>query len=105
MVLRSRPDHRRFTIPARLGHPWPDRTRSYDGAGRVSATPCRYEALVEEVAMSADQQRELQAAIQSDMSLQDIVVLLRRHKALGVSPEEVHAFLDSWRETIQDEAL
>jgi hypothetical protein len=54
--------------------------------------------------MSGALRQELEAAIRSDMSLEDIVALLRRYKAQGVTRDEVYSFLDSLRATAPDEA-
>ena len=54
--------------------------------------------------MSGDLQRQLEAAIRSDASLDEIVALLRRYKAQGVSRDEVYSFLESLRGQVADEA-
>lgn len=59
---------------------------------------------MEEAAMSEELRQELAGAIRSDRSLEDIVALLRRYKARGVTREEVYSFLDSLRATAPDEA-
>jgi hypothetical protein len=45
--------------------------------------------------MSADWQRELEEAVHSDMPLEDVVALLRRYRARGVTQGEVYALLQS----------
>ena len=55
--------------------------------------------------MSADWQRELEEAIHSDMPLEDVVALLRRHKAQGVTQGEVFGLLQSLHAAARDESL
>jgi hypothetical protein len=54
--------------------------------------------------MTPELKQELEAAIQSDVSLHDIVALLRRHKERGASQAEVYAFLESLHRAEPDEA-
>jgi hypothetical protein len=54
--------------------------------------------------MTAEQRRELEAAIKSDKSLEAIVALLRRFKEQGASQGEVDAFLEAWRRAAPEEA-
>jgi hypothetical protein len=54
--------------------------------------------------MCGELRQELAQAIHSDKSLEEIVALLRRYKAQGVTRDEVYAFLDSLRATAPDEA-
>ena len=54
--------------------------------------------------MNAELKRELEAAINSNKSLNDIVLLLRRSKEQGASQEEVYAFLETLRKAASDEA-
>jgi hypothetical protein len=55
--------------------------------------------------MSADWQRELEEAIHSDVPLQEVVALLRRHKAQGVTQEEAYGLLQSLHAAAHDDAL
>jgi hypothetical protein len=55
--------------------------------------------------MSADWQRELEAAIRSDLPLEEVVALLRQVKARGVSQGEVYRLLESLHATERNEAL
>ena len=52
------------------------------------------QAALEEVAMSSELRSELEGAIRSDLSLEDIVALLRRYKADGVRRDEVYSLLN-----------
>jgi len=54
--------------------------------------------------MNVELKQELEAAIKSDVSLNNIVALLRRYKERGVSQDEVYAFLDSLHQAAPDEA-
>jgi hypothetical protein len=54
--------------------------------------------------MSSEWRQELEKAIQSDMSLKDIVALLRGYKAQGVTRDQVYSILDALRATARDEA-
>jgi hypothetical protein len=54
--------------------------------------------------MTAEQRRELEAAILSDKSPEAIVALLRRFKEQGASQGEVDAFLEAWRRAAPEEA-
>ena len=49
--------------------------------------------------MNAGLRDELEAAINLDKSLEEIVALLRRYKEQGVSQNEVYAFLETLRQT------
>jgi hypothetical protein len=55
--------------------------------------------------MSAELQIELEAAILSDMSLEEIVALLRQFKDKGVSRGEMCATLEALREKAPNEAI
>ena len=54
--------------------------------------------------MSGELRQELEAAILSDRSLEEIVALLRQYKAQGVTREEVYSLLEALRGTAPDEA-
>jgi hypothetical protein len=54
--------------------------------------------------MKAELQRELEAAIKSDKSLEEIVAMLRRYKDQGVTQEEVYSFLEALHQAAPDEA-
>lgn len=54
--------------------------------------------------MSRELRRELEDAIRSDRSLEDIVALLRQYKAQGVNRDEVYTFLQLLRDSAADEA-
>ena len=54
--------------------------------------------------MNAELQRELEAAIQADRSLDEIVGMLRRIKEQGASREEVYRWLENLRSAAADEA-
>lgn len=53
--------------------------------------------------MNAELQRELEAAIRSDLPLTEVVALLRRHKDQGVTQTQVYTFLEEWHRTAPDE--
>jgi hypothetical protein len=55
--------------------------------------------------VSGDWRTDLETAIRSDRSLEEIVVLLRHYKAQGRTREEVYSLLESLRETAPDEVL
>jgi hypothetical protein len=55
--------------------------------------------------MSTDLQRELEAAIRSDRSLEEMVALLRQYKEKGVTQGEVYSLLEALREQAHDEAV
>jgi hypothetical protein len=59
---------------------------------------------MEETAMTAELQRELETAIRT-LSLDEIVALLRRHKQRGVTRDETYAFLTALRDSASDEAF
>jgi hypothetical protein len=54
--------------------------------------------------MSTELGQELETAILSDKSLEEIAALLRRLKAQGVTRDEVYLFLDDLRSTAPDDA-
>jgi hypothetical protein len=54
--------------------------------------------------MSVDWRIDLEAAIQSDRPLEEIVERLRNYKAQGRTREEVYSLLESLRETAPDKA-
>lgn len=54
--------------------------------------------------MSTEWRQQLEKAIQSDMSLTEIVAQLRGYKAQGVTRDEVYSLLDTLRATASDEA-
>jgi len=54
--------------------------------------------------MNAEQRRELEAAVKSGKSLEEIVALLRRYKEQGVSQRDVYAFLEAWHHAAPDDA-
>lgn len=54
--------------------------------------------------MSTELGQELETAIFSDKSLEEIVALLRRLKSQGVTRDEVYSFLDRLRSTAPDDA-
>lgn len=54
--------------------------------------------------MTAQIERELEAAIKSDLPLEEVVAVLRRCKQQGVSQREVYARLETWRTTELDDA-
>jgi len=53
--------------------------------------------------MTTDWHHELEAAIWSQMPLQDVVALLRHLKQNGVTREEAYSFLESLRAKAPDE--
>ncbi len=53
--------------------------------------------------MSTELKNELEAAIRSKMSLLEIVGLLRRYKADGVTRDDVYSFLEELRSRTSDE--
>jgi hypothetical protein len=54
--------------------------------------------------MNAERRAELEGAIKSGKSLEDIVVILRRYKEQGVAQGEVYAFLEGLHIAAPDEA-
>lgn len=54
--------------------------------------------------MNSQIQQELQTAIRSNVPLDQIVALLRKYKADGITQREVYSFLDDWRRAGPDEA-
>jgi hypothetical protein len=48
-------------------------------------------------------ERELEAAVHSDMPLGEVVAILRRLKGQGLTQAEAYALLDHMRETAPDE--
>ena len=54
--------------------------------------------------MNAELRAELEAAIRSDQSLEEIVAMLRRYKERGVTQGEVYSFLEAWHQAAPDEA-
>jgi hypothetical protein len=59
---------------------------------------------MEETAMTAEAKRELEMALRSGRSLEDIVGLLRRYKDQGAAQEDVYAFLETLHHSAPDEA-
>jgi hypothetical protein len=59
---------------------------------------------VEEAAMTADWQRELEAAVDSGMPLDEVVALLRQYKERGITRDQVYGVLESLRASAPDEA-
>jgi hypothetical protein len=55
--------------------------------------------------MSADWQRELEEAIHSDVPLEEVVAVLRRSKARGITQGEVYALLQALHAAARDDAL
>ena len=55
--------------------------------------------------MNAKLKHELDAAIKSDKPLDEIVVMLRQYKGLGVTQGEVYSFLEALRQTTRDDAM
>jgi hypothetical protein len=55
--------------------------------------------------MSGELQQELQRAIWSNKSLEEIVTLLRAYKQQGVRQDEVYSFLETLRKTAPNEAV
>ena len=53
--------------------------------------------------MTSELRQELVAALRADVSLFEIVALLRRYKAQGVTKDEVYSFLESLRQAASDE--
>lgn len=58
-----------------------------------------------ETAMNAELREELAAAITSHASLEQIVALLRRYKAQGISQGDVYSVLEALHQTAPDEAV
>jgi hypothetical protein len=54
--------------------------------------------------MTADAKTELEKALKSDRSLEEIVGLLRRYKDQGAAQEDVYAFLESLHVTATDQS-
>jgi hypothetical protein len=54
--------------------------------------------------MSDDFRTDLEKAIQDNRSLEDIVSLLRRYKAKGITQSDAYAALENMREKAADEA-
>jgi hypothetical protein len=55
--------------------------------------------------MNAELKKELEAAIRSDKSLEEIVTMLRGYKQQGVTREEVYSFLESLHGEEKDESI
>ena len=55
--------------------------------------------------MNGDLKRDLETAVLSPMSLEQVAAMLRHYKAIGVTRDEVYTFLNSMRKKIHDEAL
>jgi hypothetical protein len=53
--------------------------------------------------MNANVQHELEAAIRSDMPLNEIVALLRQYKEQGITQDQVYSFLETWHHAAPDE--
>jgi hypothetical protein len=53
--------------------------------------------------MNAELQQELETAIKSDTSLDEIVALLRKYKNQGVKQSDVYSFLETLRRGTPDE--
>jgi hypothetical protein len=53
--------------------------------------------------MNAEMRRELEAAINTDKPLDEIVALLRRYKAQGVTQDQVYSFLETLHQAAPDE--
>lgn len=54
--------------------------------------------------MNPEQERELEAAIKSDLPLADVVSLLRRFKDQGIAQGDVYAILERWHLAAPNEA-
>jgi hypothetical protein len=54
--------------------------------------------------MNAEMRQELEAAINTDKPLDEIVALLRRYKEQGVTQGQVYSFLESLHRAAPDEA-
>jgi hypothetical protein len=54
--------------------------------------------------MNVELEHELEAAIKSDKSLDEIVALLRQYKEQGVTQGEVYSFLEALHYAAPDEA-
>jgi hypothetical protein len=54
--------------------------------------------------MNAKLLHELDAAIKSDMPLDEIVAMLRHFKAQGITQSQVYSFLETLHEAAPDEA-
>ncbi len=54
--------------------------------------------------MNSDWKQQLEAAIKSDQSLDEIVATLRRFKEQGVSQAEVYSFLEGLHQAAAEEA-
>jgi hypothetical protein len=55
--------------------------------------------------LTSTKREELATAIQSDISLEEIVRLLREYKSHGVTREEVYSLLESLRDTATNEQM
>jgi hypothetical protein len=60
---------------------------------------------MEKTVKTSDMRQELETAIRSQLPLDEIVALLRRHKDRGATREEVYTFLTSLRDSTADEAM
>jgi N-acetylglutamate synthase-like GNAT family acetyltransferase len=54
--------------------------------------------------MTPELEKELEAAVKSDLPLGEIVALLRRYKEQGIAQAEVYAFLERMHHAVADEA-
>jgi hypothetical protein len=58
---------------------------------------------LEEITMNAELQHELEAAVRSDMPLDEIVVLLRQYKEHGITQDQVYSFLEAMHHAAPNE--
>ena len=54
--------------------------------------------------MNSEMKSELEAAIKSDLSLGEIVAVLRRFKDRGIAQADVYSFLESLHQSAADDA-
>jgi hypothetical protein len=54
--------------------------------------------------MNAELEHELEAALKSERSLDEIVAMLRQYRAQGVTQGEVYSFLEALHQAAPDEA-
>ena len=54
--------------------------------------------------MSSELEKELEAAVKSDLPLGEIVALLRRYKEQGITQAEVYSFLERMHHAAADDA-
>jgi hypothetical protein len=55
--------------------------------------------------MTAELQHELETAIKSDLSLNEIVVMLRQYRDQGVTQGEVYSFLQTLHQAASDDRI